>query len=251
MAKRMNFPTMASAHEVTEYSHIKATNKPLPDLSGMRCVVGIDTAKTSDFESVSAVFKKDGNIYVINHTWVCTQSRDLPRVKFKSEFPRLVEMGLLTLIGDVEIPPTCVTGFIQQLKEKYGVLMVCIDDFRYALFADELSKIGFKKEFKNLKMVRPSDIARIVPVVESYFLNDKFVWGDNPMLRWATNNTKVIPWRAKTTAGSDLGNQLYAKIEPKSRKTDPFMSLAHAMTAENMLKEAPPVDDNLFKVHVY
>lgn len=251
MAKRMNYPTLGMAHAVAEYDRIKATNRPLPDLEGCRCIVGIDTAKTSDFESVSAIFKKDGYIYCINHTWVCSQSKDWGRIKFKSEFPRLVEMGLVTIVNDVEIPASCVTNYIQALKEHYTIQCVCIDDFRYALFASELSKIGFKKDFKNLKMVRPSDIAKIVPVVESYFNQDHLIWGDNPMLRWATNNVKVISWRTKTTGDSEMGNQLYAKIEPKSRKTDPFMSFAHAMTEEPNLLEAKPRNTTIFRTRTY
>lgn len=250
MAKRMNLPTLGSAHAVTEYDNIKATNVPIPwdSIQKKRCIVGIDTAKSSDFESVSAIFKVDGKIVVLNHTWVCLQSKDLPRVKFSSEFPHLIDMGLLTLVDDVEIPPFMIAEYINQLKEDYLVQSVCVDDFRYSIFSEALARIGFTKDFKNLKMVRPSDIAKTVPIIESAFLNQKFIWGDNPMLRWATNNTKVVPWRVKTTGNSDLGAQVYAKIEPKSRKTDPFMSLVHAMTEEMNLKEAKKVNPNLFKV---
>lgn len=253
MAKRMNLPTLGSAHAVTEYENIKATNVPIPyeDIKKATCVVGLDTAKSSDFVSASAIFKKDGKIIVLNHTWVCLKSNDLPRVKFKSEFPRLVEQGLVTLVDDIEIPTSMVVDFVQQLKENYAVKMVCIDDFRYALFSEELAKIGFTKDFKNIKMVRPSDIARVVPIIESAFRNQKFIWGDNAMLRWATNNTKVVPWRVKTTGNSDLGAQVYAKIEPKSRKTDPFMSLVHAMTEEPNLREAKKINPALFKVRTF
>lgn len=249
MTKRMNIPAIASAHAVTEYEHIKGTNKEIPydRLEKLPCVIGIDTAKSSDFESISVLFKLDGEYVVINHTWVCLQSKDLPRVKFKSEFPRLIDMGLVTLVDDVEIPASCIYDYIQELKLHYRVLCVALDDFRYALFANELAKAGFNKDAKNLKLVRPSDIARTVPIVESAFLKDRFVWGDNPMLRWATNNTKVVPWKSTTTNGADVGAQRYAKIEPKSRKTDPFMSLVHAMTQESLLKDAKPIDRSIFR----
>lgn len=251
MAKRMNLPTMESAHAVTDYEHIKATNRPLIDLSGEWCVVGIDTAKASDFESVVALFRHDGFFYVINHTWVCMQSKDMPRIKFKSEFPRLEKMGLITLVDDVEIPSSYVTDYLNELKESYGIMVVCIDDFRYALFANELTKSGFTKQNNNLKLVRPSDIAKVVPVIESAFLSDKFIWGDNPMLRWATNNTKVIPWKIRSTGSNDLGNQMYAKIEPHGRKTDPFMALVHAMTESQRLQEPDAFDMDAFKVVTY
>lgn len=41
--------------------------------------------------------------------------------------------------------------------------------------------------------------------------------------------------RSGKTAGSDTGNYYYAKIEGRSRKTDPFMALAASMTIEDEL----------------
>lgn len=253
MAKRMNLPVLSSAHAVTEYENIKATNVPIDydSLKGLRCIVGIDSATIRDFASVSAIFKKDGKIICINHTWVCLKSRDLPRIKFATEFPRLVEMGLVTLVDDLQINPSYITAYIQNLKENYMIQTVCVDDFRYSLFSEELGKIGFSKDAKNLKMVRMSDIARAVPIIESGFLTHQFVFGDNPMLRWAVNNTKVVAWKTKSTGSSDVGAQVYAKIEPKSRKTDPFMSFVHAMTEEVNLKEATRINTSLFRVRSF
>ena len=71
--------------------------------------------------------------------------------------------------------------------------MLAIDDFRYALLSKYLEEIGFEtKVRKNLKMVRPSDIMKVAPVIDSVFVNHWFCWGDAPELRWATNNTKLV-----------------------------------------------------------
>lgn len=40
---------------------------------------------------------------------------------------------------------------------------------------------------------------------------------------------------------ADIGNFVYAKIEAKSRKTDPFMALAASMTVEDDLPYAQSV----------
>lgn len=84
-------------------------------------------------------------------------------------------------------------------------------------------------------MVRPSDIMRVVPVIDSCFVNHLFTWGDAPELRWAANNTKLIRYGRKPGQAddADLGNFVYGKIEAKSRKTDPFMALVMAMTLED------------------
>ena len=122
--------------------------------------------------------------------------------------------------------------------EYYSIKKMAIDDFRYALVAKYLQNIGFDaKVYKNLKLVRPSDIMKVAPVIDSCFANDYFVWGDNPVLRWATNNTKMVRYGRKPGKedDADLGNFVYGKIEAKSRKTDPFMALVASMTVEDDL----------------
>ena len=91
--------------------------------------------------------------------------------------------------------------------------------------------------------MRPSDIMKVQPVVNSCFENRYFHWGNHPLLRWATNNTKLVASGKKE--GTDTGNFYYAKIEAKSRKTDPFMALVASMTCEEVLGsgkvEAPKI----------
>jgi phage terminase large subunit-like protein len=140
----------------------------------------------------------------------------------------------------VEIHPEIITDYLQAMKSYYSIRAVAIDDFRFALLARALNDIGFDpKEKKNLKLVRPSDVMRAAPVIDSCFANQWFTWGDAPELRWATNNTKLIRYGRKLGSGNDqdLGNYIYGKIEAKSRKTDPFMALVAAMTIEDRIVE--------------
>lgn len=247
MAKRMNLPETASERAVVDYEYIKATNQPLIDLAGMSCVCGVDLSKTTDMCSASLLFKGNGTRYVINHSWICKASQDWNKIKVRDRFPEWEQMGLLTIVDDLEINPALVCGWINQQKMKYNIQKVCMDDFRQSIFAYELAKIGFTKDRKNVKFVRLTDVAKAVPVIESAFLNKTFVWGDNPVLRWATNNTKVVPFRTRNTSDGDLGSFIYAKIEHRSRKTDPFMSLVHAMTCDAELMERVNIDSSIFR----
>ena len=86
-------------------------------------------------------------------------------------------------------------------------------------------------------------MGRIVPVIDSCFNKQLFVWGDNPALRWATNNTKKV--RSGKKQGTDIGNFYYAKIEAKSRKTDPFMALVASMVIEEELSSVQSTFDDL------
>ena len=229
--KRMNYPKGNRDLQVTEWDNIAATNKPLPDLTGRQCVVGIDYTKINDLASVDLHFR-DGDIrYKINHSWLCLQSADLKRLKIP--WQQWADEGKLTLIDDVEISPYLITDYILEMAMSYNILSVAVDGFRYALLAKALKEIGFDKEHKNLYLVRPSDIMKIVPVIDSIFVNHYLICGDNPVFRWATNNTKLIASGKKQ--GTDTGNFYYGKIEGKSRKTDPFMAGVHSTVIEHLL----------------
>ena len=81
-------------------------------------------------------------------------------------------------------------------------------------------------------------------MIQECFDRELFTWGDNPCLRWAVNNTKRV--RSSRSLGVDTGNFIYAKIDAKSRKTDPWMALVASMVVEPVLgggvaAEIPPV----------
>lgn len=251
MTKRMNIPDGASEIKVTDWENIAATNRVVPVIHRWSCTCGIDYMKVTDFASVNLHFRKGDERYDINHSWLCLNSKDIPRLK--CPWKEWADDGLLTLVDDVEIHPTILTEYISNAKKDYDIKMLALDDFRYALISRYLKEIGFDpKIYKNLKLVRPSDIMKVVPVIDSCFANQWFAWDDNPVLRWAVNNTKLIRHGRKMgTEDADIGNFVYGKIEAKSRKTDPFMALAASMTVEDSLPAAPRLQMPKLKVYTY
>lgn len=239
MTKRMNIPDGTSEIKVCDYEKIKATNKPIPDLTGKLCTCGIDFSKITDMVSVNLHFREGDMRYDLNHSWLCKQSKDIPRMK--CPWKEWEKNGLLTVVDNVEIHPQLIVDYIAEQMQFYSIKKIAIDDYRYALLAKYLEQIGFDaKIYKNLKLVRPSDIMRTATVIDSCFVNEYFAWGNNPVLRWATNNTKLVRHNRKNGSeeDADMGNFVYAKIEAKSRKTDPFMALVASMTIENEIPYA-------------
>lgn len=237
MSKRMNLPDGITQCGVTEWKNIERTNEELPDLTGWSCSCGIDYAKVTDVVSVNLHFRRGEKRYDVSHSWICRDSKDLQRIK--APWEKWVEEEKMTFVDDVEISPDIITDYIYQMGRKYNIVMVLIDNFRYTLLADALKKIGFCQERKNLKLISQLDIAKIFPVIDHYFVSGSFIWGDNPVLRWATNNTKAISYGKKE--GADKGSFVYAKIEAKSRKNDPFMALVASVIGENEIKEYVPI----------
>lgn len=240
MAKRCNFPVGNKELEVATWNDILATNQPVPDLEGWNCVGGVDYAKTNDFVACVLIFRKGDIYYVLHHSFVCKRSRDLPGIK--APLQEWASKGDLEFVDDVEIPAEMVAGWFEKMGSIYNIVKIAIDNFRYSLLNKAFREIGFDAfEKKNIKLVRPSDIIRVAPVINSVFVRHNWIWGDVPVLRWYTNNTKKI---------EKDGNTTYGKIEPNYRKTDGFMAITAGMTIVDEIPEE--FDYNMdFGVYVY
>lgn len=229
MTKRMNRPIGETETGVTDWENIAATNKELPDLSRYACIGGIDYSKTTDFVAAGLLFEVEGEWMWITHTWVCRQSKDWNRIKYPLE--EAEEKGLLTIVNAVEIPPELPAEWLANMSKKYNIVTVAYDSFRHTLIEKAMREAGFdadKDGHNNIKLIRPSDIMKVAPLINSQFVRHMIGWGDNSLMRWYTNNAKQVL--------DARGNISYGKIEPKSRKTDGFMALVAAATQINTIQ---------------
>lgn len=238
LTKRMGLRAGFQEISVTDYEKILKTNKPQPDLCGWTCTVGLDYAELSDWAAVNLHFRRGADRFDINHAWVCLQSKTLPRIK--APWQTWAKEGHLTAVDDVSISPDLIAAYIQDAARCYNIKALAMDHYRWTLVSESMRAIGFDAADKNrVKLVRPSDIMQVEPVIQECFDRELFYWGNNPCLRWAVNNTKRV--RSSRKLGVDTGNFIYAKIEAKSRKTDPFMALAASMTIEPLLGTGTPL----------
>lgn len=223
MVKRMNRIAGSTEEPVAKWEDILKTNRKIIDLKGQRCVFGIDYAKTTDFMSAGLLFYIDGIYYWTSHSWVCENCRDLSRIRAPlSDFEK---KGFLTTVKGPEIDPKIIADWIGSKQKEYKIKAGGLDNYRFSLLKNPLMDFGFDADRKgrnNLKLVRPSDIMQIAPKITSAFANHKIIFGDDPLMRWYTNNT-AIKYDKK-------GNMLFEKIEGKTRKTDGFMAFVHAFS---------------------
>lgn len=246
MTKRMNKRQQKEARPVTSWENIAATNRPIDKqkLAGRQCTVGIDFSKTTDWVGVNIHFKDGDERIDLNHAWICLQSEQLWRLK--CPYREWSEKGDITLVDAPEISPQLIAEYVAQAADLYSVQMVCMDSYRYELLKDALAKYRISAENKNIKLYRPSDIMRTAPLIERYFANRLLVWDDTPHLRWATNNTKIVPTKksalVKDGEELDIGNWIYGKIEPHARKNDPFMAFVASVIVEDSISDVAPVN---------
>lgn len=245
MTKRMNIPKGNKDVEVTSWENILATNQEIPNVEGGSCLVGIDYAKTTDFVAAGLLFKYKEKFVWITHSWVCESCNDLGRIK--APLREWEEQGYLTFVPGPEVSPDTPALWLAEKAKKYNLTTLWMDNYRYTLLAKSLREVGFdtdKKGNNNIKLVRPSNEMLIAPVITSAFANHNIIFGDNPLMRWYTNNTCLIT--------SQAGNMTYGKIEPKSRKTDGFKAFVAAMCGSNDLEDCSKIFDiNDFEFGVY
>lgn len=236
-AKRMNCPPKILENEVTPWENVLATNQPIREdlIYGMPCCVGIDYMKTTDFLSAGLLYRVmvDGEIkdYWIQKTWICRQSHDLNKIK--APLTSWAIKGDVEFVESSEIPPELPAVWVANEAAKRGSTILCIgiDDYRYALLKKALLDINFSADegWKNVIKIRPSDEMKRIPLITSGFIQKKFCFGDVPVMRWAIQNSKTVV--------SNSGNITYGKIEPKSRKTDPFKAFVAAEIISDCLDD--------------
>lgn len=241
LTKRMNMPAQDNFTPVAPWEKILATNQPIPydELEGLQCLGAIDYARTTDFASCGLLFKYKGKRYWIEHTFVCHKALQIESRPIKFPVQEMVERGLITIIYRDNIREKDISGWFLEQAKKYHIKNIYCDDYRKALLESEFQKVGLP-----LESVRSGPVthARVAPLVEQIFAEETLVYGDNPTMRWYTNNT--------ATEMDKKGNITYIKIEPKTRKTDGFFALIHALSKDSELEEIQ--DDILvLDVHTY
>lgn len=226
MTKRMNIPQGSMETEVTAWENIVAcsrTAKREPDV----WVAGMDFARTTDFVAV-VLFGLAGDEWVWQqHTWVCSQCKDLSRIKFPIQ--DAVERGLITWVEDVEIPPELPAKWLAEQMAEKRVIGVAIDDYRYGIMKKALEGVGFVSgKDGNILQVKGRNIMQIAPRLIAQLNRQQVAFGDDALMRWYINNTKQLL--------DTRGNITFGKIEPKTRKTDGFMAAVAAVTMVDRLE---------------
>ena len=232
LAKRCNFPISDPESAVAEWSDIvKCTEEPAFQLEpGMQCVGGLDYTKTNDFCGCILTFRKNGKIVNLHHSFICAKSKDLPAIK--APIQEWQKKGYCTIVDDVEIPTDLPVLWFSEMAMRYTIRMIGIDAYRYTWLNAKFKQImgfeAFDKENKRIYLIRPSDIIKASPVINSLFLKQSITGWDR-MMAWYTNNAKRVM--------DTKGNVTYGKIEPKLRKTDGFMAWVHSICCLDFLPE--------------
>lgn len=220
LTKRLNWPIEDTTHAVAEWEDIVATNQEIPDLTGALAYGGLDYADARDWASVGLLIAHGKKRYWINHSFVTSKSLQITR--YKVDINRAVHEGLLTIIPGKIMDPELIANWFLEKAKKYRIKIIASDRFRYQFLKEVFDKYALP--FKQIPSGSFTD-SKLAPLVDSMFINNTIIYGNNFLMRWFTNNVYVKM--------DGKGNKTYEKIEPETRKTDGFMALIHALALEN------------------
>lgn len=244
MTKRMNFPEEDIESSVAPWEQIWATGyttspddetqvlRQVPDVSHHVAVGGLDYARITDFATVGLLFKIDGVYIWKTHSFV--RKGFLKKVKLNAPIELWEQKGLLTLVDGEVIDIKHIVDWFVNMREQHGFNTIVADMFRLDLVKKALEDEGFELEFiRNPRAIH----SLLAPRVETVFANQQIIFGDNPLMRWFTNNVLV-----KTKKD---GNKEYLKKDELLRKTDGFQAFIHALFKADDILTDENVDDVL------
>lgn len=225
MTKRMNYPEVDLTKTVAPWEEIIATDRPIPDLSHRLCVGGLDFASIKDFAAVGLLFKADEDYVWKTHSFA--RKGFLDTVKLKAPIKEWEQQGLLTIVDEPVIGINHIVDWFVRMRELYGLTTIVADTFRLDLVKSALEAEGFELVFiRNPRAIH----SLLAPKVETLFAQRKIIYGDNPLMRWYTNNVYV---KIKPD-----GNKEYLKKDEFRRKTDGFQAFIHALfKADDILQD--------------
>lgn len=245
MTKRMNIPEKDLTKSVASWKEIWMTGyetdpnedrqvlREIPELKHRVAVGGLDFASIRDFAAVGLLFKVGENYIWKTHSFV--RQGFLDNVDLKAPIKEWEDEGLLTIVDEPVINIKHIVNWFCEMREIYGLTTICADTFRLDLVKSALEAEGFQLLYiRNPKAIH----SLLAPRVETLFANRQIIFGDNPLMRWFTNNVYVHIKKD--------GNKEYLKKDEVRRKTDGFQAFIHALwQADNILLDEVDIEESL------
>lgn len=230
MTKRMNCPVTDLERSVAKWEEILATNREMPDLHGREAIGAIDFASIRDFAACGLLFRENGDYVWKTHSYARKEFVDKYYSYSKKQDAEMAgkrkfapireweEQGLLSVVEGETIDPNLVVSWFIEMRNYYDIKKVIGDNFRMEVLKPLFEAEGFEVEIiRNPRAIH----SLLAPRIELAFANRQIIFGDNPLMRWYTNNVLVVIKKD--------GNKEYQKKEPIRRKTDGFQAFVHAI----------------------
>jgi phage terminase large subunit-like protein len=192
---------------------------PFPDLTGMKCIAGIDLSSSIDLASTSFEFiLPDDRIAVLSHSFIPKETLAVKMKTDKVPYDRWVDAGWITATPGASISYHMILNYLVETfeKNKWVKGEACYDRYLATWLMQELENKGFK----------PIDIPQGIPTLgmptknfRDKVYDKKIIHNNNPVLTWAMGNA--------VTRKDDKENIMLDKSKSSDR-IDPAAALMNA-----------------------
>lgn len=136
-------------------------------------------------------------------------------------------MGLIEVVDEPLMDPRHALDWIQAMAHRFDIKKVVMDNYRAQIMRKMFEDANFEVDIIH----NPTSIdGLLASIIDDGFPRGRFVWGDNPLLRWNTQNVLVKVNKAN-------GNKSYEKKEETRRKTDGFKAFEYTLYRVNELSD--------------
>lgn len=240
LTKRMDYPSQAMNSNVAPWEEILATNQPIPkDIDGREAIGAVDFASVRDFIAAAVTVRYKDKLVTIEKQWArkgfCDKyyaySRKeriaTPNQRINIPLHDWERSGLVEVIDEPLMDPKHALEWMQQMAQRFNIKKVVMDNYRAQIMRKMFEDGGFDVDIIH----SPTSIdGLLASIIDDGFPRHRFIWGDNPMLRWNTQNVLVKVNKAN-------GNKSYEKKEETRRKTDGFKAFEYTLYRANELSD--------------
>lgn len=240
LTKRMDYPSQAMNSNVAPWEEILATNQPIPkDIDGREAIGAVDFASVRDFIAAAVTVRYKDKLVTIEKQWArkgfCDKyyaySRKeriaTPNQRINIPLHDWERSGLVEVIDEPLMDPRHALDWMQQMAQRFNIKKVVMDNYRAQIMRKIFEDGGFDVDI----IYNPTSIdGLLASIIDDGFPRHRFIWGDNPMLRWNTQNVLVKVNKAN-------GNKSYEKKEETRRKTDGFKAFEYTLYRANELSD--------------
>ena len=231
LTKRMDLPSQAMERSVAEWDEIMSTNKPFPEsVDGYQAIAAVDYASIRDFIAAAVTIKHEGKIITFEKQWArkafCDKffgysrppGQPTPNKRLSVPIKDWEERGLLEVVDAPILDPQLPLNWIREMAMRFSIKKVVMDNYRAVIMRKLFEDAGFEVDI----IKNPTAIdGLLAPIIDNGFARRQFIWGDNPLLRWNTQNVLVKV--------DGKGNKQYLKKEENRRKTDGFKAFEYTL----------------------
>lgn len=249
MTKRMDWPSVSMTTSIAPWEEIRDTNQPIPDnIDGREAIAGVDFSFVKDFMAAAVTLKypdKDENgnslvkLVTLEHQWAtkdfCDKiygysRRDVhearPNARIHVPIHDWEDRGLMTVVHEDTLRPELALEWVNKQSERFTIKSVVMDNYKATLFKQPFEDAGYEVQvLRNPRNLDPL----LSTIIDDGFPKRRFIWGDNPLLRWNTQNVLVQI--------DKQGGKHYEKKEAVRRKTDGFQAFEYTLYLLDKLSE--------------